>query len=404
MSRAYAVIGAGWGDEGKGLMTDALAGPGSVVVRANGGSQAGHTVRRPDGTRHVFHHVGSGALRGAATFLSRFFIHNPMMFLREFSELDGIGITPLVFADPDGSVTTPWDMMINQIAEEARSGGRHGSCGLGINETIRRSEHEGFTLRFQDLVDLVAVREIGARIQHEWAPARLAALDITPSEVWRARLVSPVIAERFLQDVEDMCHLVRENDGSIAAAAARVDALIFEGAQGLLLDQDHAFFPYVTPSKTGLANPSSLAAEWEVEEIKAIYMTRAYATRHGAGPFPREVPGMTFRDETNVPNMWQGTLRFGALDLDLLATTIHEDEARAKVHVEKYLAMTCLDQLGAQAVWWLDDIIQTGTADQLLEAARDHLRLLLAAVSHGPCRENMEFSSDFPLIWYQCRQ
>ncbi|MGO9817826.1 MAG: adenylosuccinate synthetase [Acidocella sp.] len=395
MSTASAIIGAGWGDEGKGLMTDALAGAESVVVRANGGSQAGHTVQRPDGTRHVFHHVGSGAFRGAATFLSRFFVHNPMMLLRELSELAEIGISPVLFADPDGLVTTPWDMMINQIAEEARSGGRHGSCGLGINETIRRSEREGFALRFRDLADQAKVTEIGARILHDWVPSRLAALGVLPDKTWQARLASPIIAEHFAQDVEDMCRLVAVNDGAIAAAAARADRLIFEGAQGLLLDQDHAFFPHVTPSKTGLANPSVLAAEWGVKEIRAIYMTRAYATRHGVGPFPREVREMACPDETNIPNMWQGTLRFGVLDLDLLAETIHEDEARAPVRIDKYLAMTCLDQVSHQAVWWRKNIKEIGSGNELLEAAHDHMRLQLAGISYGPCREDIRFSKGF---------
>ncbi len=104
---------------------------------------------------------------------------------------------------------------------------------------------------------------------------------------------------------------------------------------------------------------------------------------------------MALQDETNVPNMWQGALRFGALDLDLLAMTINEDEARAPIRVKKFLAMTCLDQLVAQAAWWQDDTMQTGAVDQLLEATRYHLRLPIAAISHGPCREEMVFSSDF---------
>lgn len=395
MSTAFAVIGAGWGDEGKGLMTDALATPGSVVVRANGGAQAGHTVRRPDGTRHVFHHVGSGALRGAATFLSRFFIHNPILLLEELTALDALGISPALYADPAGLVTTPWDMMINQIAEEARSDGRHGSCGMGINETIRRSEHEEFRLHFRDLADPARLRGTARRIQHEWGPTRLAALGFQPSENWRARLAAGTIAERFVQDAEDMACIVMSNDGGIAKASARVGALIFEGAQGLLLDQDHPFFPYVTPSKTGLANPSTLATEWGIEKITAIYMTRAYATRHGAGPFPRATPGMVFADETNVPNEWQGALRFGALDLDLLAAAIHKDEARAPVQIEKYLAMTCMDQIGDRAVWWQNDAMHRGAGSELFEAARAHLGLPVAAVSHGAYRENVAFLSGF---------
>ncbi len=393
MSRAYAVIGAGWGDEGKGLMTDALAGPDSVVVRANGGSQAGHTVRMRDGRRHVFHHVGSGALRGAATFLSRFFIHNPIMLLRELSELEEIGLRPVLFAAPDGLVTTPWDMMINQIVEEARSGGRHGSCGLGINETIQRCERDGFRILLGDLSESARLKGMAARIQHDWVPSRLAELGVAPSATWQTRLESVDIAERFAQDAEEMSRRVNVNDGAIAVAAARAGTLIFEGAQGLLLDRDHAFFPHVTPSKTGLANPSVLAAEWQVDKIDAIYMTRAYATRHGAGPFPRAVPEMAYPDETNTPNMWQGTLRFGALDLDLLAATIRADEVTAPIGIEKHLAVTCLDQVADRAVWWRKDVRETGTGNDLLQAACDHTALPIAGISYGPCREDIVFSA-----------
>src|SRR5262245_5537631 len=92
--KAHAVIGAGYGDEGKGVLVDALAstrsGP-TVVVRSNGGAQAGHTVTLPDGRRHVFHHFGAGALAGAATHLSRFFVHHPMLFASEREALIALG-------------------------------------------------------------------------------------------------------------------------------------------------------------------------------------------------------------------------------------------------------------------------------------------------------------------------
>lgn len=130
------VIGANYGDEGKGLVTDFLSNSETLVVRFNGGAQAGHTVVTPEGQRHVFHHIGSGALRGAATLLSRFFIVNPFIFLKEVKEL---GFEPTVSIDPRASVTTPYDMLLNQAVERKRGEERHGSCGLGINETVTRS-------------------------------------------------------------------------------------------------------------------------------------------------------------------------------------------------------------------------------------------------------------------------
>src|ERR1700733_5726906 len=160
MKSARVVIGAGFGDEGKGLMTDYFAEPGGLVVRFNGGAQAGHTVmvsrpfftRMPEGyhkvttmdySRHVFHHFGSGTFQGATTCLSRFFIVNPMVFVEECEQLRGLGLRPTVIIDPSCPVTTPYEMILNQIMEERRGDQRHGSCGLGINETVQHAKFGG---------------------------------------------------------------------------------------------------------------------------------------------------------------------------------------------------------------------------------------------------------------------
>ncbi|GAF82360.1 unnamed protein product, partial [marine sediment metagenome] len=132
------VIGATFGDEGKGLITHHLAsrhGRDSIVVRFNGGAQAGHTVVTKNSKRHVFRHVGSGTFAGAATFLSQFFISNPILFLEELKELKNLKLKPKVYIDPESPITTPYDMMINQMAEEFRGNQRHGSCGVGFAET-----------------------------------------------------------------------------------------------------------------------------------------------------------------------------------------------------------------------------------------------------------------------------
>jgi adenylosuccinate synthase len=109
MRRAKVVIGGQYGDEGKGLAVDWLVAqdPDSLVIRFNGGAQAGHTVVAPDGRRHVFSHFGSGTFAGAPTFLSRFFVANPTIFLGEAKRLAAIGCQPQVVIDPACPVTTP---------------------------------------------------------------------------------------------------------------------------------------------------------------------------------------------------------------------------------------------------------------------------------------------------------
>ena len=120
MKKAYAVIGANFGDEGKGLMTDLFCRTeGSVInIRSNGGAQAGHTVCTADGKRHIFSHIGSGSFAGADTYLSEYFILNPMLFSKELEQLGrDIG---KIFIDRRCNVTLPCDMLMNQFAETMR--------------------------------------------------------------------------------------------------------------------------------------------------------------------------------------------------------------------------------------------------------------------------------------------
>ena len=138
------VIGANYGDEGKGLMTDYFASKykNPLVVCSNGGAQRGHTVVTPTGLRHVFHHFGSGTLCGAMTYLPSSFVVNPMIFAEEYQELKKLtGKVPIIYINKRCKISTPFDMMINQILEECRGEDKHGSCGVGVWETIVRSEN-----------------------------------------------------------------------------------------------------------------------------------------------------------------------------------------------------------------------------------------------------------------------
>ena len=110
MSKMIAVIGSGYGDEGKGLMTDYYASKfdDAIVVRSNGGAQAGHTVTTPTGERHVFSHFGSGSYSKTPTYLSEFFVANPMLLAKELKQADDDGIpSPVIGAHPSVLITTP---------------------------------------------------------------------------------------------------------------------------------------------------------------------------------------------------------------------------------------------------------------------------------------------------------
>lgn len=352
---ARVVIGAGWGDEGKGKMVEYFSQPSTTVVKFNGGPQCGHTTVQPNGRRHVFHHVGSGSFRGASTYLSKFFISNPIAFHSELTDLARLGVHPTIIVDPRGLVSTSFDMMINQIIEEARGSARHGSCGFGINETIQRSEHDDFRLTVGQLDDPDSLMLRLQRIRHEWVPIRLEMLGVQPDAQWREHLASDDILEHYIEDAIRYHAAVKHS----ADHLQHCDDIVFEGAQGLLLDQDHKFFPYVTHSKTGLKNVLILSDENGLDSLDVTYVTRAYATRHGAGPFPREVADLRYADATNVPNDWQGSLRFGHLDLDLLVETIAADLRIAQRPIRHGVAVTCLDQVGSLVSYWHGQLVQS---------------------------------------------
>ena len=150
MFKAHVVIGAGYGDEGKGMWTDYLVRTNNncLVVRANGGAQVGHTVVR-NGERRVFSHLGSGTLQGAPTLYSKFSVVSPLVF---FKEVDGrnADIPFTVFVDGDTPVTTPYDMLLNHVLETERGDKRHGSTGIGFGATLERME-DGVSLLYRDL-------------------------------------------------------------------------------------------------------------------------------------------------------------------------------------------------------------------------------------------------------------
>ena len=339
--KATAIIGAGWGDEGKGLVVDWLAAQDpekTLVVRHSGGAQSGHTVQTPDGRRHAFGHHGAGSFVGAATFLSRFFMVNPLLWSKEREQLLALGIEPKLMIDPRCLMTTPWDMLINQAVEAHRGDKRHGSCGIGVNETVERCANPHFSTH-AGCGMAVPLK----RIRDEWFPMRLRALGVPLTDELFERANSPWLMRTFVHYMLQMQHHVVQDFDPYHGW----NAVVFEGSQGLLLDEKHRFFPHVTRTRTGIVNACTICAEWKIDKLQPIYVTRAYMTRHGAGPFPTEDRSLSYPDLTNAPNPWQGTLRFGKLDFDLLRDAINNDHVGGS-GVEfgsPTLAVTCLDQV-----------------------------------------------------------
>lgn len=398
MRTARAVIGAGYGDEGKGVTVDALAAiePG-IVVRSNGGAQAGHTVVTPGGERHVFHHIGAGAFAGAATQLSQHFVLHPMFFVEERVRVAELGGNVQVGVDPRALVTTPYDIMINQAVEQLRGPARHGSCGFGFGETLERSLRPALRISMQDLRSPGMRRRLDA-IRRDWVPERLRALGIDPKSLTHL-LEDDRLIDRFL---EDCGTLVAATTVVPDADALRDRPVIFEAAQGLMLDQDYGAFPHVTRSNTGIVNMVDIAKEAGIERIEAIYATRAYVTRHGAGPLDHDGVDMgafEIEDPTNEPNDWQGSIRHAPLDVDVLGKAIRHDIARVHgIAVEASLSMTCLDQAkGAVPLHVGGERIETNVED-LLARTLDRLGLPLHGCGWGPQRGKQHHGGEVAFI------
>jgi adenylosuccinate synthase len=369
MSTAIAIIGANYGDEAKGnavaYFTRKLGGD-PLVVRGNGGAQAGHTVVTENGQRHVFGHLGAGTLDGARTYLASNFIVNPLVFAKEYQKLCDMGASPQVFASPACMVSTIYDMALNSLAELARGNERHGSCGMGINETVTRDQ-AGFRLDLQTLYgDREELLSTLGRIRKHWVPMRLDRLGLTLDSfrgassgvMLRAAIYYGVLLadpELVLQELQRHATELHVQDPKKLTPFD--DPIIIEGAQGLALDEFLGEYPHVTRSITGL--PSAIRAAYECgkRSVRPVYVTRAYLTRHGAGPLPGEGTEITdhpLSDLTNVQNEWQGTLRYAPLNIRRMVNLIKRDRERGElvaqalgIMVEKpELFVSCLDQLG----------------------------------------------------------
>lgn len=415
---AYAVIGANFGDEAKGLTTDYLCskakGP-VTVIRFSGGAQAGHTVQAPDGLRHVFHHFSSGSFLGAKTYLSQHFICNPILFHEERTKLLGKGVPEVgVLADPRCIVTTPWDMMLNRLTETKRGVNRHGSCGIGINETVTRNAETTYGLTLDRVRNDSSLKVFLQEIQQKYVPYRLEQLEIPLTSLSgqeKENLFSKGILEHYFEDLHKFDGVVSQVKPEVLSGL--MDSCIFEGAQGLGLDEKRGRFPYVTRASTGLQNVVDLCPALGIEEIKAVYVTRPYITRHGQGPVSRELSAVPWAvvDLTNIPNKWQGMLRFGWLDETELSDRITLDLADArykimgsdntKLQIKPTVMLSCVDQLPGSLEDGLITFYREGKAERksvggFLQIVRSHINSPPeepCLVSLGPTR-----ASVLPLI------
>lgn len=325
--RAVIVAGLGFGDEGKGTIVDALARRrrSSTVVRYNGGAQAGHNVVTPDGRWHCFAQFGAATLaRGAETFLSKHMLLDLKALEAEAEALALKGVrTPMtrLTVDPDCLVVTPYQKFTGRMREMARGGGANGSCGMGVGETVADDEG-GLSVRVRDLLGPDAVTKLDRLAVAKLLQMGALAPQCNPRETQEMLnlLADKASAERMAAEYRAILTgsgLRIDNGRSLHRALSERGGVIFEGAQGALLDRRRGFVPHVTKSDTTVTNAVSLLKGVFANPPYRMGVLRAYGHRHGNGPFLTEDESLRarFDDERNRRNRWQGAFRVGWLDL-----------------------------------------------------------------------------------------
>jgi adenylosuccinate synthase len=339
---ATMVVDLGFGDAGKGTVVDFLARKGGVaaVVRFNGGSQAAHNVVTADGRHHTFSQFGSALfVPGVETYLSQHMLFDPEQIQIEAYELMQQGVRdPLarLTVHEDALVVSPFHVAANIVKEYVRGVNRDGTCGRGIGETMRHAlAHPDDAIRVKDLKDgsrlLKKLRTIQAYYEED--------LQEVPQK-FHEILRSPFAASRFAEDVVLSMKTLQVVSGTHLKSLSKRGDLLFEGAQGVLLDEWHGFHPHTTWSKTNADNAEGLLSEigFEGERVK-LGVIRSYFTRHGEGPFPTEDTALRVPELHNGEVGHQGKFRRGWFDAVLAKYAI---DACGGIDM---LAMTHLDSL-----------------------------------------------------------
>ncbi len=339
--KASIVIDLGFGDSGKGITVDYLAKQQpqeSLVIRFSGGHQVGHTVKT-NNFLHTFSNFGAGSLRGVPTYYTPETTIFPPAIIEEYKVLEPY--RPILIFHPLVKVTTPYDVAYN-IARETYL--NHGSCGVGFGATIQRSE-SGVNLYAKDLsYSWILNNKLKSIKEYYIHKTRGESPEIT---ILFKEELEKINDSLFVKSCEECLNLY---EIKMPDTALNYKHLIFEGSQGILLDQDHGIFPHVTPSNTS----SKLAFDFLREitntntgHVSIYYVTRCYQTRHGNGPMSSEIPIklINSNQEANVANQFQGEFRIAQLDVQLINYALETDKIYHKENnIQKNLVITCLDQ------------------------------------------------------------
>lgn len=302
------VTGANLGDEGKGMVAFSLAREAIskdekvLSILYNGGVQRGHTANG-----QVVHCTGTGDLAGGTTYYDKHFLVDPIALWLTGTK---------VYIHPECRVVLPCDVIRNREKEISRGASKHGSCGMGIFECSKRSKYDHLRVCANDLKDIFSLY---GKVEH----LRKSLGHGLDDEVYNT--------DNFMRAADYVvrnCPMVELHE-----IVSGYDTLIFEGGQGLLLDQANGKdFPHLTPSSVGSFNIYETINNLGAESTDIFYVSRSYMTRHGVGPMDAECKKEDINpdivDATNIRNDWQDDLRFGYIDTNKLYRRVRGDFAR----------------------------------------------------------------------------
>jgi len=276
------VIGSQWGDEGKGKVVDYLAEEAQMVVRFQGGNNAGHTVQVGEEVFRL-HHLPSGILRrGKTAVIGNGVVLDPGMLIQEIDDLESRGIPTSGLKISDrANVIMPYHKMLDGAEERLRKGSKVGTTGRGIGPAYA-DKVARLGVRMADLIDPELLSEkLGFLV-----PLKQRILDAYGDP---GRLDLGSIKKEYSGYGNRLAGYVADTGAIVGSALRKNKRVLFEGAQGTLLDIDHGTYPYVTSSTTVSGNAASGAGVSPLALDDVYGLVKAYTTRVGEGPFPTEL-------------------------------------------------------------------------------------------------------------------
>lgn len=318
---AFIVLGAQWGDEGKGKMTDYLAEEANVVVRYQGGNNAGHTVEVGD-KQYKLHLIPSGILHDEKlNVIGNGVVVDPMAFFSEINYLkeEGVKVTPekLIVSDR-AHVIMPYHKVLDKLKEQARGKNDIGTTGKGIGPCYT-DKFERCGIRVCDLIDKEVFKEkLMANIEMK----NKYIVNVLGGEA----LDFNAIYEEYVKYGEMLKPFVKDTSVRVYNEIKQDKSVLFEGAQGMLLDIDYGTYPYVTSSNTTAGGVASGVGIGPNMITNAVGIAKAYTTRVGKGPFPTELENETgewIREKGHEYGVTTGrSRRCGWIDIVILKTSV----------------------------------------------------------------------------------